>query len=147
MSKAKDRTMGKWAKEKRDALPKRIKVLIMLAKWDLYYGPIGSQEDANNLQDEPFESWPGFHGAVEEIKAALDDIGDVVADINAEEVLDKEPEGEMVDNPDYDPDEEEDEKDNPKQVWQEPEWSDYCKVDRKEAISYIVGDNELASHL
>jgi hypothetical protein len=147
MQKGVERAMAKWAKKERAKLSHRIRQLIMLAIWDLYYGPIGSNEDARNLQDEtkgPVENWPGYSKACDEIRKALDDLpSELWIDLQCEEAFTDKPEGEYLENPDYDPEDE----DSEEKEWCEPNWEDFYMVELREIKAAIVGDTELVNNL
>jgi hypothetical protein len=144
-----DRAMTAWAKEVLAALPHRVRVLIALAKWDLYNGPL-YREHARDLQDEsdgPVEEWPGFSKATDELKEALaEHATDVYVDLQSETASTHAPQDDEYEdaNPDYDPDD--DESEETITVRNAVDWSDYATVSASDAISYLVGD-ELAKYV
>ena len=113
-----------WSAEVRKGMPERIRTLMLLASFDLYFGPFYGE-----IEGEP---WPGLSAALEEIEAALPEVSEMWADEDCGEMLDSEPEAWH--------DEETDE-------WVEPYWEAIRKYSRRKVLTAIVGCKELAAIL
>lgn len=89
MSTALETGFDLWIKNYKENLNHRIRRLIELAIWDLYYGPIVDDDD-----DSPEDGviYPGFVQATKEIKKALEDLEELWVDNETDEVMTKEPE-------------------------------------------------------
>jgi hypothetical protein len=112
-----------WAKEKRQELGPEIISLIGKAKYDLYYGPSGGGLE---------EDYPGFEKATKKISAALDDV------VPSTLYIDTQAGGWSDSEPDW----EEEDEEGVRSYHQE----DWYKVDRKDLIAALVGD-ELAQYV
>lgn len=77
-------------------------------------------------------------------RKALDDLpSELWIDIQCEEAFTDKPEGEYLENPDYDPEDE----DSEEKEWIEPCWEDFYKAELREIKAAIVGDTELVNNL
>ena len=128
-------TLDEWAIAKRKALPARIRRLIAMASFDLWYGPLSVGHEEDDAEGNPVK-WPGFQSACKEISNALDDLKtDVWIDTFSGEVMESEPQGFYDENPDEEGEEE---------VWVEPNWEDIFHVNSRTVLAHIVADKELA---
>ena len=116
--------LDQWAADVRKEMPERVRTLMRLASFDLYFGPFSEE-----IEGEPY---PGFTSALEEIEAALPEVSEMWADEDCGYVIDSEPEAWL--------DEETGE-------WIEPYWESIRKYSRREVLTAIVGCKELASML
>jgi hypothetical protein len=78
VSKGYENTLKAYAKAKIDDLDWYVQRLITVANYDLYFGPVPER-----FQEDEFV-YPGFSMAVDKIKEALDDIGEIYVDDEAE---------------------------------------------------------------
>lgn len=141
-----ERAMTKWGEEEKAKLHPRIRKLITLALYCLWHGPdMRGQSDRRDTKSGSKVKWPGWDEAIREIREAVEGVGDVWVDTQAEIVMDSEPEPDVYEdvNPDYDPDDPESEEFI--EVTNYPEPGDIVRVDRKDALEYIVLD--LAEYL
>ncbi len=63
-------TVSDWAAEEKKKLHPRIRRLIAMANFDLYYGPVQDGDDEDS-EDGSSVKWPGFVKACDEIREAL----------------------------------------------------------------------------
>jgi hypothetical protein len=138
MDKIVQRVLDQWGREQRNKLSERVHFLISCAKWDLSFGPA----NGNELDTDEF-TYPGWKRALDEIADGLESIhiDDIWINIQFEDVSTSEPEGCWLENPEYDPNDENSEP----QEWVEPDWEDIYHIDAKTVRRAIVG--ELSEYL
>lgn len=130
MDKIVKRALENWASSKKAELHPRIKRLIALANWNLYYGPsMLGQDDDEDTEDGSKVKWPGFTEACREIANATEDISDVWVDIQSENVQTSEPEAEV----------------DGEEVF-EVCWEDWAMVEARQVKAVFFG-SELAQHI
>ena len=112
----------------RDAYPMPTEVirLVTTAGWDLYNGPPDDERDNDGWK------YPGFAQAVDIIREWADDIPSTVwIDTFAGGVSESAPEAWL---------------DDATGAWVEPEWSDWCQLERRDVLRLLM-DRELASYI
>ena len=122
--------ISEWVSSKEKELPARIRKHIEMCNMDLYYGPV----DPDDWEEDDYR-YPGFSEAIDEIRDALSDIGEVYFQDWSGCILESEPDYGYYDE---DPD-------TGEEVWMDDSdgWWHY---DRADLIRLIVG-RELASYL
>jgi hypothetical protein len=117
-----------WVSQYIDEIPGEVRRVIGLATHCLNYG-------TDTFDDEDWADYPGFSASVRLIGEALEDLDDLWIDTDADIVLTRKPEGELVENEEFDPDD----PDSGPEVWVEPDWSSIRLVTRKELVREILG--------
>lgn len=123
-----------WADEIRKKIPARIRRLIAMVSYDIWYGPlpVGYTEETG-FGRKGNTKYPGFQSACRQIREVLDRIdelsNDIWIDYNCGEVLLSEPQGYWDEG-----------------EWSEPWWGDIRRMERREMLSYIV-DKEIVPYV
>ncbi len=122
MSQITERVLEAWAEDFRKKLSGRVRRLMAMASYDLWYGPLASgysEETGYNLKGRT--RWPGSVSAWEQIRVALER-----ANLPGEAWINVETEEFAVD---------------------EPDWRDWCHVSGRQILAAVCDDKELVPYL
>ena len=121
-------------------IPADIQQQASFATWDLYHGPSGGGLEDEDEDGEPL--YLGFSEACTQVSEWCDDnLSEVWYDIQSGEVLEREPQGEWID--DY---EDEDEEVESVKTWCEPSWEDYYHCPLSD-VKGALFDKELVQYI